>query len=1148
MKINIGKINILFLSYLYFPSEENVENKDKNKLYSYEYENLLKNKEIEKIELIEQNKYFNKKAEFIYNKNKFKIEAPISNKKLIDFQRKFDKEKKELNEDKKDLTIISKPQPKLIIYFNLSDIEFIFYKANFASIINNDEKAELFFYLKKFEFECEITRKNYYKKEIKYYFPLFPDIDIENILNNLKFHDVVFSFSLEMKYLFDIMFIYEMKFKLVKNITIKKINYQDKESEDEEEKIEEEKDDDLDDFYDINISLDINNHDINWYLLCLVSEHFISYFNLIFFLNKYHKELNELITKDEYLFIILLRDILRTKYTLSKIKIKFFNPESFYEYIKTNIDNKLSDKAKKEYDIIKNIYTTDEIREKYFRYNLVITPLTCEFKIPFLKRGILLVDKYITEFKSYDLIYFNFQNYKKISINDIRIDFDIYRYFVYYIINQVHSIFNLNYGYLGTTFDDKNYQRYLFIKEEKINLYEHKSEENDILLNEDIAAYSCLYKSIKRIKLKEDTNIKPKIKLKFNSGIISSSLKQKIKAYCKIIHNFNSCYGIIGDFSGNFSVVDEFKYNYKNRIIIQENKNPKNDYKNGFKDRIFYILNIFKYNSGIIDNETINLLNILNSKTLIKTLLENSFNINIENIYNKVPISKLKFFLNIIKNKDKENIEFIWEIKKYFLKYQYDLISKNIIDIPNSAILNGIIDEYNIMKNVKEDNNYYICVIIEKENGNIKYLKGNGIIFKVRKKYLNQNNNLKEDINYSNEDKICRIKFFDIEKYESTHKNTKKYEKIKKMKNMKNVIIFPRNSKLLEEGLNIKDISLQEYFISWNKDILDIIDLKKNENLCFPNEKPKEEIKNILPKNLKIYKLILEMHHQSRIIFQNEYKNLLNNKIKIKYIDNIDYKNLTKNLIIKKNINLNDLEFFYLEYIPKCTLVIKNIINIMKELMQIYSVNNIIDLLLGNINIQVNSNYYIREIENINNILITTFNNNIENLISEFNYLKNQEINSEKYLYEYKEKMFIISTIIYNICNFPERIEKIVVKYNKIIAKIIKHKYKTSKEKFIENNNNIRIKDFFFDDINIFGIDYYLKFESDELMNDNLKEDKDINMNIDMINNKKNDKNKYEYFFEDFKIILLNQKEIKKYYIPELLFYKYLKQLNVDFI
>ena len=87
MKINIGKINILFLSYLYFPSEENVENKDKNKLYSYEYENLLKNKEIEKIELIEQNKYFNKKAEFIYNKNKFKIEAPISNKKLIDFQR-----------------------------------------------------------------------------------------------------------------------------------------------------------------------------------------------------------------------------------------------------------------------------------------------------------------------------------------------------------------------------------------------------------------------------------------------------------------------------------------------------------------------------------------------------------------------------------------------------------------------------------------------------------------------------------------------------------------------------------------------------------------------------------------------------------------------------------------------------------------------------------------------------------------------------------------------------------------------------------------------------------------------------------------------------------------------------------------------------
>ena len=263
-------------------------------------------------------------------------------------------------------------------------------------------------------------------------------------------------------------------------------------------------------------------------------------------MNKYQKELNQLISKDEYSFIILLRDILRTKYTLSKNKIKFFNPKIFYDYIKENIDNKISDKSKKEYDIIKNIYTNDKIREKYFRYNFVITPITCEFKIPFLKKGIMLVDKYITEFKSYDLIYFNFQSYKKISNNNIRIDFDIPIYFLYYIINNIHSIFNLNYGYLGTTFDDKKYKRYLFIKEDKKSLYDHITDSNDsffindILLNEDIAAYSCLYKSIKRIKEKEDVKTKYKINLKYNRGIISYTLKQKIKKQCKIIHNFNN--------------------------------------------------------------------------------------------------------------------------------------------------------------------------------------------------------------------------------------------------------------------------------------------------------------------------------------------------------------------------------------------------------------------------------------------------------------------------------------------------------------------------------------------------------------------------------------------------------------------------------
>ena len=1143
MKIDIEKIKILFFGYLYFPKEKN----DNQEKAPYDYDNLLKNKEIEKLELIEQSNGFNKKANFYYGKNEFKIEMEIVNQKLNNFQRKFSNEIKELKENKNKLTIIS--DPKMNIYFNLSNIEFIFYKANFASIINNNETAELFIYLNKFDFEIEITRKFYDNKELKYYFPFFPDIDIENILNNLKFHDVVFSFNLEMKYLFDIILIYENKFKLIKNLSIKKINA--------EGEIEDNNEEEEEDYYDLYINFDIKNHDIYWHLLSLVSEHFISFFNLIVFLNKYQKELIDIIKKDEFLFIILLRDILKTKYTLSKIKIKFFNPDMFYDYIKKFLNNKLDNRQKKEYDKIKNIYTTNEIRSKYFRYNLYITPLTLEFKIPFLKTGIFFVDKFIKEFKSYDLIYFNFQLYKKISSTNIIIDIDMEKYFIYNIINKSLCLFNLNYKYLGTTFDDMKYQKVLFINEEKIKKFELKRKIfniwdnkdiffiNDIFFNEDIAAYSCEYKSIKKFKKKDNK----KNNININRGIISSSLKQKIKEGCNI-HNFYSCYGIMGGFLGNFSVIDEYKYNNKNRIVINENKELSSDNKNIIRDRTLYIFNIFKYNPGILDNDTIILLNIMNSENIVKSFVNNILNLKIENIYYRVPISKLKFFLKQIKDSNKENNEFIFEIKKAFLNYHYNLIRKNILEIPNSAILNGIFDEYDIIKHTKENN--YICVIIDKEKyEGIKYIKGSGIIFNVRKKYLNSNKN---ENNENNGDKICKIKFFDLEKCENEniYKNSNKYEAIQKIKNMRNVVIFPKKSEKLFSELDIKDISQQEFFISWNKDVFDNIKSKKDIFLYLNSEKPKKEIKeiknpikNIFPKHLRNKKQIFLMHDYSKEIFQKE-SNLLS-KNKIKNNINIDYKNLTHNLINKQDLNLNELELFYLEYIPKCTLVIKNIINELKELMQIYSVNNIIDLLIGNINIQIDSKNYLKEIENINDVLVYIFNKNLEILISEFRYLQYLKINSTKYLTQYKERMYIITSIIYNICNFPKKIEIIIRKYNEIIKKLIKHEIKKSEEKLIEENNNLIIKDCFDNEINKFGVDYYLLFESNKLINDNIKKDNDINVSLTNDNNDKC-KSELKYFFEDFRIIIKNEKEIKKFFIPELLLYKYLRQLNIDFI
>ena len=137
--------------------------------------------------------------------------------------------------------------------------------------------------------------------------------------------------------------------------------------------------------------------------------------------------------------------------------------------------------------------------------------------------------------------------------------------------------------------------------------------------------------------------------------------------------------------------------------------------------------------------------------------------------------------------------------------------------------------------------------------------------------------------------------------------------------------------------------------------------------------------------------------------------------------------------------------------------------------------------------------------------------------------------------------MLIITTIIYNICNRPKQIEKIIIKYNALINKLIKHKYK--------RDPNLQIKDCFDYDIIKLGIESYELFDSDILINNNnIIIDKDINLNLNEDDKDKKENNDYIYFFKDFKILLFNQNEIKKYYIPELLLYKYLRQLNINFI
>jgi hypothetical protein len=230
--------------------------------------------------------------------------------------------------------------------------------------------------------------------------------------------------------------------------------------------------------------------------------------------------------------------------------------------------------------------------------------------------------------------------------------------------------------------------------------------------------------------------------------------------------------------------------------------------------------------------------------------VNNSLLLNNMNIYNKIPIEKLKYFLENIREDKQDNKghqllanNLLIDIKREFNEYQYYLLMNNKLEIPDSAILGGIIDEYDIMKHYKDKNNNFILVILNNEKYKNECIKGNGIIFKTRTNYINSRNI------------ICQINFFDIEKYEKDYPNNiELIKKIRKIKELNNVIIFPKNSLELFEKLAVDDISKQEFFICWNKNLNleKIIKQEPNEDRERPENANNEEsvsyneLKNLL--------------------------------------------------------------------------------------------------------------------------------------------------------------------------------------------------------------------------------------------------------------------------------------------------------------
>ena len=1177
----IKKVDLLCLGAIYFPEKLDDKGIDNNlimfgKNYKYSYNFFKENLEIDFIELVPLKINSENGATLEINNDKFEIFFKINNQQINKFQDKFSPSKKVLNPNTKKKKKIM--ECEMTITFNISDIEFMFYQSDFKAVVNGDEWPELYIYLKKLCYECLIVRKNSDKKE-EIIFPLFPFVSTENQIENLKFHDIVVQMKIENKDLFDLIIKYEAKFKIVKDINLNNNNNNERNF--GEENIED---------YETNIPLNTNKLDVIWLLLCLVSEKFISFYTLIRLVNKNQKKLEGLIEEDVYRFIIFLHDILESRYKLDNRNIKFYNDDSFLECY-NNFPKELNEEQKKKYKEIQSYYEDNKIKEKYYNFEWIITPMACYFKIPFLKKGMYIIDRYI-ENKPNDFIFLCFKDYKRIKKiannkeNNV-IESLIYNYYIYDIISKSHSFGELDFEYLASTADNMKFKKCWFINSDKVGNFKNfkKIHEinritedfyvNELLLSHDEVAFLCPYKSIKKLK-NNSLNVNSSIDISMNlsitkyinsiemknSGIISKSLYNIIKEKCKI-HSFNSCFAIINGFFGNFSICDNEYLNIKNRIVIREDINTQK-YKKTERDNRLYILKIFRYSKGIIDNEYIKLLYYTKKNqenNFIEKCIKNSLDLSINSLYNKIPIDKLKYFLKILEEKEKhifikENFcnKFLFQIKKAINSYQYKLLINNIIEIPDSAILSGIIDEYNIMETVYDVSNY-IFLILNNEKYKNKIIQGNGIIFKARTNYIND------------KFKPCLIKFFDIDKFENCYiNNIEKRIKIRKIKELTNVIIFPKNSLNLFKDLAIENISQQEYFITWNKEIVDNFENIENKNKDFCNnndsnvkegiyeEEEQEEEKTLSNEDIKklfvkndywkikgfnvLRKYINNLNIKAHELYISNLTQLSETKIKI---NKIDYKNITEILYEGKKMNLNELELFYLEFIPKCTSAIIKFINELKLLIYKYSASNLIDLLIGNIDIKINSKYYNDEIDNINNKIQDIFIDILGNLINSFKFLQNQEINKMEYLSKYKDRMFIISTIIYNICYYPKIIEGIICNYSKLIKKKIRKLTKSDEDKLKEKKTNIQINDCYDIEIDNLGIDYYKLFETDTLINNSLKDN-----NLEYSNNSDGNKDDiYENFFEDFKMLMFYNKEIQNYYVPELLFFKYLSKLII---
>lgn len=1018
------------------------------------------------------------------------------------------------------------PNNEILIefFFSEDDILGIFHNTEYSQILmNNTTKSKVFFILKKINYKVSFIDKRYNTQKSV---GLFLYKNFVNEIENLEYLNFVVKVSLPLTVLIEIMLTqnYTSKFLLgneeyVNNILI--IN-----------EIEESMTDVLLKKYS---SID---QDIIWLFFCFVSSYIISYVEMINFLNTYKEDIDSLYQKNkEHLYGAMLM-------ILSKLKkdeitgFNFLNKKGLLEQLLDNFTN-YSSQDHIEFQMIKNI---------------IITPLYTFFN----------VIKYNTN----QNIDFN-KHLIQVNINQRKNEkFVEQNKFTkaYYMTFLQRGIKVQNIFYTFFTFS-KNYSKQIFIWLKNENCKDNIQLDDliDIIYLEP-NTLKCIIKPKKILKKEEyPTKGINQLLLSNKCSPISENLLKSIRIQLGLENNPSCIIGKYSDLRGVWSLYDNDKNNLyyrtsmgainlskNNDIIIYDSSN----YKKGYLTR--QMIGLFNY-LGVPSQLFINLIKENLSTFLISPSALGFFNLKfIDNIY--------KFF-NKSWNTKTINDNFFSNLNKsLILQGKNKFVKKGLLSLNNSAILKGVVDEYNILKEnhifviISPSNNY--------ENANNIHLDGKGVIcpfpcfdphnIKIVKFVKYDETKLNEN-NLSYYKKICKLvnvivfpskgessllnelgcdHFFGAEFlviWDTLIRKSIKEEPISESKTPNNVISQDR---IIENGMNILLQNLTKKLEIEQLALLDS-NLRKNEDAqklfkkitnmlknaySFPNThknlsllqelKKKTEfphyLKEISQKNTNFKKF----YHSSKILgkifditsdffFQKQKMKIIEEKE-----DFLDYKNLGKNLLLENN-EFSPLTFFYLSSIIFILEILNDYNSFLNEIMNQINVNSYNEFFLQEKWRKKVSPICLSIIEKKYFAKIDEISKKIEDILG-YHF-------DQPFLMAYYDKQNILASIAYNITFHLQEIENIINNQLPGFQYVLQHNINY----FLEEINDYRMS---FENENdiyeyhqlSFGILNTLIYPENNNYNieNNVKnEEKDIQYIRLLINKIKNDKYKINCFF-----------------------------------